>query len=1389
MSLEEDFIHFKDKISSIEEEIKRQVTERLAKYDLTLSIVVGVSVVIISTLGILVFGLWKLRKRAAQQTHGSGLKKFRFRKREKIMFFGRKMLRKMSNFSRNTIDLAQGKGKTQLNKKEIIKLARKFSKILQLKKDPSQPVLQKKVPPRSFYEEDGSEFEDSDHRIPTEVLFMLRSVRVFGHFEKPLFLELCKHVETKTISAGNYLFKPGDADNSIFVVQSGHLNVYIHDGGTDYLVKEVTTGESIHSLLSILDCIAGRPQPYKTVSARAVQNSTILKLPATAFQSLFDRYPESLVRVVQVIMVRLQRVTFTALHNYLGLSSELINRNSDTDVRRLSIYALTSQTSRKRLSSTGPSEAEIETDRQEIPVRQPQTSMSNLFDDTDETEIDNPITDFDAACMRAGVKGRRRSSMRPMSEEGTLATGLPPTSSRVRLKEPVETNLPSFAETDASYTDEAILDLVKQDIVTLLKLQSEDLLEDRVKLSTFKAGNTLIKQGDQDSSLMFVASGQLNVIQQYVGESAKEVKLFSAQPGEMVGALAVLTGEPSFFTVRAKTDAKVAIITKNDFYNIMREQPSVVLNVASFTLLRLTPFVRQIDFALDWMMIEAGRALFRQGEHADSIYIVLTGRLRTVLTSSGGKKEMVGEYGRGELVGIVEVLTQQERVTTGIAVRDTELAKLPTELLNLIKRKHPQVVTRLIHLLGTRIIGSMRTKDTLQISESMGNGETRVSVPNLATVAILPASPDVLLSNFVLELQYALKAIGPVTRFTSEIVKRWLGAGALDNVNEFRLFSWLGQQEDIHRMVLYQCDFTMTKWTKMCIRQADCILIVGLAGNDHKVGELEQQVESIEMRAQKELVLLHREEADYPRGTVEWLNARGWCSSHHHIRCPKRVFSKRSSAKMVELYTELNKTEPDRMSDMSRLARFLTGTSVGLVLGGGGARGMSHVGIIRAMQEARIPIDMVGGTSIGALMGAAWCEEVNVTRFTQKTREWSMKMTSIAKKILDLTYPMASMFTGSSFNEGIEETFRDRQIEDLWIPFFCVTTDLTSSQMRVHTNGSLWRYVRASMSLAGYLPPLCDPIDGHLLLDGGYVNNLPADVMRSFGAQSIFAVDVGSVDNTELTNYGDTLSGWWLLWKRWNPWAKPVRVPDMQEIQSRLAYVSCMRQLESVKNSDWCEYIRPPIDKYGTLQFGAFDEVMEVGYNHGRTMLTGWERGGLINKLFQEKKQAERKAQEKADHMTHTPKLTYFTDLAELVSKIEEPRSSTSVGENDNSDSFDDDEVLQNFNQHAKFVAASEASPLKSVPDNTGLSLDQAAGLDSDAEDEFGKYDGDDDDDDDDDDVVEDDDDDEYVTESDPEEGVDEHKALAKMKNFDASRFKGGDKQALPRRLSGYLRK
>ena len=691
----------------------------------------------------------------------------------------------------------------------------------------------------------------------------------------------------------------------------------------------------------------------------------------------------------------------------------------------------------------------------------------------------------------------------------------------------------------------------------------------------------------------------------------------------------------------------------------MSVQPDVTLQLANSVTAHMSPYVRSIDFALDWVLVESGKALYRQGDAADCTYVVLSGRLRSVAQRQpGGRKELVAEFGRGELCGIVETLTEVRRSSTLLAVRDTEIAKIPGGLINSIKVRFPRVVSKLFTLLGRRLLKAQlpglhpaAPQRQLEYGEQQGGPTSGYS-----SVAVVAVSPGLPLTALARELAYSLAEVGPALCITQDTVKEALGPAALDQVNDYKLTAWLGAQEDHHATVVYQCDPGLTSWTQLCLRHADCVLVFASAAAGPTVSSLEEKLETASLRVTKELVLCHPETTRIPVGTRHWLEVRPWIFRHHHIKLPDRMLTKRSEARLAEHYARLaeEKVRPDVHSDFSRLAREVRGCAVGLVLGGGGARGSSHVGMIRAILEAGIPIDRVAGVSIGSFMGGLWCQERDITKVTVKARQFSMKMGQKWRMAIDLTYPYCSLMSGFGFNGLVEEQFKETMIEDLWLPYFTITTDVSVSDMRVHDRGSLWRYVRASMSLAGYMPPMCDPTDGHLLLDGGYVNNLPADIMHERGARHIMAVDVGSLDDTDLDNYGDWLSGWSVLWAKLNPLARVPRVLSQADIQVRLAYVSCTRQLEAVKQADYCDYIRPPIDQYGTLQFDAYEEIKDRGYYHGQTYFAGLRKAGQLWGGSREQ-HSRRGSLDSLHTATATPDrrpYARFTDLAEMVCRV-----------------------------------------------------------------------------------------------------------------------------------------
>ena len=722
----------------------------------------------------------------------------------------------------------------------------------------------------------------------------------------------------------------------------------------------------------------------------------------------------------------------------------------------------------------------------------------------------------------------------------------------------------------------------------------------------------------------------------------KDVKrsIFTVGRGGIAGYLSSLLGTASYVDITAKTDVYVGFLPAHALERIMERRPIVLLTLCKRLLSLLPPLILHIDSSLDWQQVNAGQVIYREDDPSDSFFIVINGRLRAITEKNNGI-EVHNEYGQGDSVGELDVITNSRRRTTLHAIRDSELAKMPSTLFNAISVRHPAITIQISRIIARRVRAELiRSKQ-----EGAALGAPIPGLPdlgrnnlNLKTVAIVPVTRQVPVIDFAAKLQTAFDdTIGGRAIFLDQSsVMGVLGRHAFSRMGKLKLAGWLADLEQKYRMVVYVVDTPVSSaWSQTSIRQADCVLMVGF-GDEPAMGEYERLLMSVKTTARKELVLLHPERSVPPGSTREWLKNRPWVHAHHHVEMagltgshaaatlptggdPKAVKALRNLKQKLETSLQRyrkSKTplsasgRPHHASDFARLARRLCGMSIGLVLGGGGARGCAHLGVIRALEERGIPIDMVGGTSIGSLVGGLYAREAEMVSTFGRAKRFAGRMASLWRFASDLTYPVVSYTTGHEFNRGVFKAIQETHIEDMWIPFFCNTTNITWSRMEVHTSGYAWRYIRGSMTLAGLIPPLVD--EGNMLVDGGYVDNLPVTVMLAMGARSVFAVDVGSIDDTSPRAYGDTLSGWWVLLNRWNPWSDAGKIPSIPDIQGRLTYVSSVKTLEEAKKVKGCFYMRMPVEEFGTLAFGRFDTIYEKGYKAAVDLLDGWDAEGKL---------------------------------------------------------------------------------------------------------------------------------------------------------------------------------
>ncbi len=570
--------------------------------------------------------------------------------------------------------------------------------------------------------------------------------------------------------------------------------------------------------------------------------------------------------------------------------------------------------------------------------------------------------------------------------------------------------------------------------------------------------------------------------------------------------------------------------------------------------------LEELARSMEWTVLDRGEVLMHTGDPGDDLFVVAGGRLNVALVGADGTETIVREIGRGSTVGEVALLTGAPRTATVRAVRDTLVGRLSRTSFERLMEDDPQSALQL-----TRVVAGWLLP---------GSPPRRTSAP--ATVALVPAAGiDVQEVAAWLSSAVPLRALDPVT------VDQAVGPGAARSPagsrEERAVADYLDAAEVEHPLVLLIADPEPdSSWSDRVLRRADRVLVAVPGGvrPDRPARRLLTRVAAIAPDVPRELVFVRAAGRPTPGVTGLWRDAGDFVRQSHLL-----VGSE---------------------SDWQRLGRHLTGKAVGLVLGGGGARGFAHIGVLRALSEAGIEVDRVGGSSMGALIGGLWSIGLTPEEIVEANREIWHEI----RPLKGFTFPFVALHGSHRSRTAMYGAFGDRRIEDQTREYFCTSTNLTRNRSMVHTSGPFARYVLASVSIPGIVAPVID--HGELLVDGGVLDNLPVDPMSHTGAGTIYASDVSPPRTFSVGLHWENAPGIVDVIRHKMRQSAGTAFPSIVRILERTATLASDRAASAQRQRGDVRFIAPPVAGYDTLDMRHLDEIVEVGYRSAIEAVADW---------------------------------------------------------------------------------------------------------------------------------------------------------------------------------------
>ncbi|HNN00576.1 MAG TPA: cyclic nucleotide-binding domain-containing protein [Turneriella sp.] len=736
------------------------------------------------------------------------------------------------------------------------------------------------------------------------------------------------------------------------------------------------------------------------------------------------------------------------------------------------------------------------------------------------------------------------------------------------------------------------------DLFLNLSRETKEHLADAFKKVTVGKNKVVIQQGEPGDALYLVAQGSFSV---FVTTDGKKKKVGEIKPGSCFGEGALVTSEPRNATVVCDEAGIVYRINREDFTKALKDHPEelkafvrligrrsralhrsvfrpeprrikeLVSSVSLFASVG-DKLIAELEPQMEWIFLPGGETLMRQGDAADGMYVVVNGSLVYEVRNHENRIVSTGNFSKGDIIGEMALLTGEPRTATVIATLSCEIVKISTAAFEAVFSKHPPSMLAI-----TKLIADRFTKDRM--------GKRPVKQAR-SIITLFPLQKELSVVSFAADLKRALKKFGSTAIVESRDFKKRLGK--LDYAIS-DLLELLYDVQDHNEFVILCPDFSDKIWTETILHHTNRILLLSDAqkGQDLTPEEIRYLGDSEDTHGPlRELVLLYAAPDTKPTNTAALTMIR-----------------KTDAVRHIKTYAERG---------FDSLARFITGRSVGLALGGGGAKGLAHIGLLKAMQEENIPIDMIGGTSAGALMAGIYAMGYDAPEMERIAKA----LMSDKKTLNDYTIPGVSLIRGKKFNTAIKNFFGETMIEDLWLPYFAVATSLTKAQKTIIDRGPVWKALRASASIPGILPPFYE--NGELLVDGAMLDNIPGAVMRQRGADLVISVALASQSDAaedevfsgiyEENNSGALPSALRMLFKRIIGKAQKQRdVPNLLSLLMRATFVASDAAVAQARaESDI--FAELPVEQFGLFDWKKFYQLVEIGYRYGKTHARSWKK-------------------------------------------------------------------------------------------------------------------------------------------------------------------------------------